>query len=559
MSGRILLFFLSFFIIIVKEIPLFSQDTGMKVSRQSSIEAYSKGDYEKAYSSFNELLATYPKDPLYKYYSGVCLVKLNRDPDKALILLNEARIGGSVARIVPSNAIYWQGRALQMTGKYAEAIECFNTFARASGKKASRDLGVPDYIDQCNRKEGKLSVSEPVNTEAAVEPKPEPEIIPEEPLESISKEADTLKNSPVDKSLPADFDNMLSEAMLLHIKADSLYRITDSLKKNIDRLNYKERAELKLKIADTENLAASFQKKADTKYDEAQASMNATPFVPAVPDVKKIPDVRDTLPIVIRDTAAVKSTPVQIKVVQKDSIRVVKSAGQDIFSLFGISVKPDNSGKKVSINQAVPNGLIYRIQLAVFRNPVQLSYFKGITPIYGFRVSGTDKTNYYAGMFRRLSDATRALSIVRQKGFRDAFIVSLVNGKAVSAERAALLEKEWGKKPFLSYVQQEIKAPADTIPPTLSFRVEVMRSAKPVKDDVLEGMKKVTGSRGLDSEIISDGSIVYLAGKFITYESAEEYAGLLAKNGYRDAKVTAWLGKKEIPVDMAKQLFDSLE
>ena len=54
-------------------------------------------------------------------------------------------------------------------------------------------------------------------------------------------------------------------------------------------------------------------------------------------------------------------------------------------------------------------------------------------------------------------------------------------------------------------------------------------------------------------------TIVYLAGKFITYESAEEYAGLLARNGYRDAKVTAWLGKKEIPVDTAQQLFENLE
>ena len=136
--------------------PLFSQDTGVKATRQSSIEAFSKCDYEKAYRSFSELLATYPKDQLYKYYSGVCLVRLSRNPDKAAIFLNEARLGGSVARIVPADEIYWQGRALQMTGKYAEAIECFNSFTQASGKKAARDLGIPDYIVQCNNKEGML-------------------------------------------------------------------------------------------------------------------------------------------------------------------------------------------------------------------------------------------------------------------------------------------------------------------------------------------------------------------------------------------------------------------
>jgi hypothetical protein len=552
-------FFLSFIIVILTGAPLFSQDPGVKATRQSSVEAFSKGDYEKAYSSFSELLAIYPKDQLYKYYSGVCLVRLKRDPEKAATLLNEARLGGSVARIVPSDAIYWQGRALQMTGKYAEAIECFNTFTQASGKKAARDLGIPDYIVQCNNKEGMLLSSLPLQPDEVNESKPEPEVTAEKSLKSINSEGANQKNVPSEKSLPATYDNILSEAMLMHIKADSLYRIADSLKKNIDRLNYKEKTDLRLKITDAENLASSLQKQADNKYAEAQASMNATSFVPGIPEIHKIPAERDSFPVETKVEAPVKPVPEQVRIVKRDSVIAVQSPALKIFSVFGISAKPDNGIEKVKVNPVVPPGLIYRIQLAVFRNPVLPSYFKGITPIYGFRVAGTDKTNYYAGMFRRLADATRALSVVRQKGFRDAFIVSLSDGKAVSAERAALLEKEWGKKPFPSAFQPVIKAPADTIPPTLSFRVEVMRSVKPVKDDILEGMKKLAGSRGLDSETLADGKIVYLAGKFITYESAEEYAGLLAKNGYRDAKVTAWLGKKEIPVDTAKQLFENLE
>ena len=55
------------------------------------------------------------------------------------------------------------------------------------------------------------------------------------------------------------------------------------------------------------------------------------------------------------------------------------------------------------------------------------------------------------------------------------------------------------------------------------------------------------------------GIIAYLIGKFITFESAEEYADLLKRNGYRDAQVVAWLGKKEIPIETARQLFDNLK
>jgi len=50
-----------------------------------------------------------------------------------------------------------------------------------------------------------------------------------------------------------------------------------------------------------------------------------------------------------------------------------------------------------------------------------------------------------------------------------------------------------------------------------------------------------------------------LIGKFITFESAVEYTDLLIRNGYREAQVVAWLGKKEIPVDTARQLFENLK
>ena len=100
---------------------------------------------------------------------------------------------------------------------------------------------------------------------------------------------------------------------------------------------------------------------------------------------------------------------------------------------------------------------------------------------------------------------------------------------------------------------------SDTIPPTLAFRVEVARSLKPMKPDALEALKAMAGSRGLDILHLSDGNNVYLIGKFITFESAAEYADLLIRNNYRGAKVVAWLGNKEVPVETARQLFNDLE
>jgi len=75
----------------------------------------------------------------------------------------------------------------------------------------------------------------------------------------------------------------------------------------------------------------------------------------------------------------------------------------------------------------------------------------------------------------------------------------------------------------------------------------------------LETLKTFAGSRGLDILHLSDGNIVYLIGKFITFESAAEYSDLLIRNNYRGAKVVAWLGNKEVSVDTARQLFNDLK
>jgi hypothetical protein len=67
----------------------------------------------------------------------------------------------------------------------------------------------------------------------------------------------------------------------------------------------------------------------------------------------------------------------------------------------------------------------------------------------------------------------------------------------------------------------------------------------------------MAGNRGFEVINADDGTFVYLIGKFITFESASEYAGLLNRNGYREAKVAAYLGNREIPLETARQLFEN--
>ena len=574
--------------ILLPENNLISNNIQQKPTRQSSIDAFSRGDYELAYKEFNGLLATYPKDPLYKYYSGVCLVKLKRTPGTALTLLTQAQQGSAVVRTIPSDALFWLGRAQQMSGKFAEAIGSYISFTELAGKKGARDLGVQEFIQQCN--EGKGQVTDTENTTVESQKEIVPEIIQAKNPPLINN---VTKQNNKQSAVPGDYDRILSEALEYQLSADSLYRIAENQKKTLEKLSYKERTGLKAEITKNENMASSFQKKADQNYSEAQNAMNASSFT-GVKNVEQnkvlqidssvlkgdVPDteiteiktsqgkdssknIQSPAQVIKPDTKPVNQAVIDsiAKPVLKKEVVQTANKALEIYSIFEVKDKPVYSvNEKILINPQVPQGLIYRIQIAVFRNPVAPSYFKGITPVYGFKESGTNNTvYYYAGMFRRVADANKALSRVRQKGFKDAFIVCFSSGKKVSADRAAVLEKEWGRKPLITAMSVLPGTSADTVPPTLTFRVEVNRALKPLKEDVIEGMSKLAGTKGLDTETLTNGTVVYLIGKFITFESAEDYAGLLVRNGYRQAKVSAWLGKKEIPVETARELFKRLE
>ena len=552
-----------FSLLMVIEIPfnnLFSQNVQTKPTRQSSFEAFSQGNYEKAYNEFRELLLTYSKDPLYKYYSGVCLIMLNRDLGEATKLLNEALQGGDAVRSLPSEALFYLGRARQMSGKFTEATESYNQYTSKVGKKIAKEMGVPEFLQQCIQKKGEVGI---------VETKPV-SISINEKSDTSTTEVKTLIKEPVQKTaektdvpkvvLPTNYENLLNKAIEFQAKADSLLELAGEQRKDLEKLPPSEKPALKDKISNNEKFAASFQKSADQKYREAQLALNPGQ------DTSKLLKMTTEKPAksAVKDSAGTVTykKPVTLTDKRSDTTKTVISSvklQEEIFTLFESSAKPVDAKEKIIIDPEVPAGLIYRIQIAVFRNPIAPAYFRGLSPVYGFKIEGTDKTIYYAGMFRKSADAGKAISVVKSKGFKDAFVVPLLDSKRVSPDRAALQEKEWGKKSFYSIEHVLPATHTDTITPTLTFRVEVIRSLKPLTPDVVEGIRKVAGNKGLDIQFLEDGEIAYLVGKFITFETAAEYADLLNRNGYRDSKVVARLGEKEISVETAKKLFEKLK
>ena len=236
-----------------------AQDGGVRPSKSEAQAAWDNGRYEVAYGHYNGLLLLYSRDPLYKYYTGACLVKMERDIARAVTLLESAINSSVYVKSVPEDVWFYYGRALQMNGSFALAAEAYGSFARAAGKKVAAEYEVQTYIDQCSRGQGALSpvtaVAAAATTPVAVatssataattekpatpgtagqsqtppgapaQPTAEAANRPQTPAAATNppaSEAAGRPQVPASSDLPAEYATVLTEALRLQHEADSV-------------------------------------------------------------------------------------------------------------------------------------------------------------------------------------------------------------------------------------------------------------------------------------------------------------------------------------------------
>jgi tetratricopeptide (TPR) repeat protein len=525
---------------------ILAQNVPSGSSRKEAYDAFDSGDYLKAYGEFNNLLETYPKDPLYKYYSGACLVRLKKEPGKAAALLQDALSSSREIRRVPGDVWFYLGRSQQMSGQFQAAIRSFDRFTSEEGRKASRQYSVQGYIDECEQGKGRIdekeaSLADIIYRKNQVEGKMNNGIPDKQNhgIAAITSTDSANRKEPV----PEEFDKKLSEALRYQASSDSLNKVAEGYRTNYNALPDSLKPAATRKISEAGSLADNYMKLADERLRNSDSAKAPTGDLQSV-NIKQTPQGRSQ----------------NISGSDKENLRLNQQK-EPVLSAFEVIKDPAKiREQKIEIDPGLPSGLIYRIQMGVFSKPVDPVVFKGISPLYGIKIQGSVMIRYFAGMFRRIDDANKALMEIKKLGFKDSFIVPTSDGVTISLERAAVMEKEWGSKSlFSSGTVTDESSPAEASPLTLSFRVELTRSDKPLKEDIEESYRKLAGNKRFEILSPVEGQYVYLIGNFITFESASEYANLLNRNGYRDAKVVAYLGNREIPVETAKQLFEKIE
>ncbi len=109
------------------------------------------------------------------------------------------------------------------------------------------------------------------------------------------------------------------------------------------------------------------------------------------------------------------------------------SLSADVFGELRSS--PYSAAKPIPVDAPLPSGLIYKVQVGAFRNPIPQNLFKGLNPISGERTA-SGLTRYTAGLFKEYNGARDAQDKIHQLGYRDAFVVAFLNGKRIPLNQA---------------------------------------------------------------------------------------------------------------------------
>ncbi|MCB0791608.1 MAG: PD40 domain-containing protein [Flavobacteriales bacterium] len=113
---------------------------------------------------------------------------------------------------------------------------------------------------------------------------------------------------------------------------------------------------------------------------------------------------------------------------------------EDIFSLVPTARREE----PIPIDAPMPKGLVYKVQIGAFRNPIPKELFNDMSPVMG---ESTDNglVRYSAGLFTTFDAADQAKARVRERGYRDAFVVVYLDGKRIALRDARdLLAAESG-------------------------------------------------------------------------------------------------------------------
>jgi hypothetical protein len=95
--------------------------------------------------------------------------------------------------------------------------------------------------------------------------------------------------------------------------------------------------------------------------------------------------------------------------------------------------------ERVIVGAEMPMGLVYRVQVGAFRKALKSNLYSEFKPVTGELIK-QGITRYITGYFNGVSSASQAKKLIRNLGYKDAFVVAYCDGKRISIAEARKLE-----------------------------------------------------------------------------------------------------------------------
>ena len=244
----------------------------------------------------------------------------------------------------------------------------------------------------------------------------------------------------------------LDSSMLFQKRADQVENATIYLRKELAREKDSiERSNIEQEILSMEFLYSGYLQSANDYYQKAiDTGIPFPELSEPVPEGKIIDHKGNAIagPVLIefedpdmdiRNETEIDSLQIADTVVAEETESIIITSVY--INEFRIITSNKESDKlSVPLDEPIPEGVIYRIQIGIFKNLDSRSYFKGIEPIMAESIEGKDVIRYSVGLFSRYNDAIAALDRVKEKDFIDAFIVAFNNQKRIQVKLARTIE-----------------------------------------------------------------------------------------------------------------------
>jgi len=105
-----------------------------------------------------------------------------------------------------------------------------------------------------------------------------------------------------------------------------------------------------------------------------------------------------------------------------------KTASKELFEKRKKSLY--SAANPIPLDESLPFGLIFKVQMGAFKKAIPQDLFKGIAPVSG-QTTPQGFIRYSAGLFLSCETADKAKTEIRALGFPDAFVIAFFDGKRI--------------------------------------------------------------------------------------------------------------------------------